>query len=89
LNWKIILTIIVTNVVLSSASYTMLTPFLPIYLVRELGVNLEDITIWSGAIFSISFFVGAILASFWGRLADKRGKKLMAVRYNDSIGHRV
>lgn len=80
MNWKIILAIIVTNVVLSSASYTMLTPFLPIYLIRELGVNLDDITIWSGAIFSISFFVGAILAPFWGRLADKRGKKLMAVR---------
>lgn len=79
-NWKIILTILICNVALMSASYTMLVPFLPIYLMKELGVSQQDVNIWNGAVFSVSFLVGAIMAPIWGKLADKKGRKLMAVR---------
>ncbi|WP_337388785.1 hypothetical protein [Duodenibacillus massiliensis] len=37
-NWKITLAILTANTVLMSASYTMLIPFLPMYLIQELGV---------------------------------------------------
>jgi DHA1 family multidrug resistance protein-like MFS transporter len=57
----------------------MIIPFLPVYLL-ELGVSEQDVAMWSGAVFSISFLVGAIMAPIWGKFADKNGKRLMAIR---------
>lgn len=83
-NWKIVLAILTCNVVLMSASYTMLIPFLPLYLMKELGVAQADVNMWNGAIFSVSFLVGAVMAPIWGKMADKKGRKIMAVR--SSVG---
>lgn len=63
-----------------SASYTMLIPFLPVYLTHELGVDPSSVNIWSGIVFSSTFAVSAIMAPIWGRMADRRGKRLMAIR---------
>lgn len=79
-NWKIILAVLTANVVMMAAGYTMLIPFLPIYLMNELGVSAADVKLWNGAIFSITFFIGGIMAPVWGRIADSRGKKMMAIR---------
>ena len=65
--------------------YTMIIPFLPVYLL-ELGVEQEHLALWSGLSFSISFFIAAIMAPVWGRLADQHGKKLMAIRAGILIG---
>lgn len=65
--------------------YTMIIPFLPVYLL-ELGVAQEELAIWSGLSFSISFFIAAIMAPIWGRLADRHGKKMMAIRAGILIG---
>jgi MFS transporter, DHA1 family, multidrug resistance protein len=78
-NWRINLWVLCASVVLTSASYTMIVPFLPVYLL-ELGVSEQDVAMWSGAVFSISFLVGAIMAPIWGKFADKNGKRLMAIR---------
>jgi len=78
-NWRINLWVLCASVVLTSASYTMIVPFLPVYLL-ELGVSEQDVAMWSGSVFSISFFVGAIMAPIWGKFADKNGKRLMAIR---------
>lgn len=79
-NWKIVLAILTANVVFMAASYTMLIPFLPMYLITELGVAQEDVKLWSGAIFSITFLIGGILSPVWGKMADSKGKKPMAIR---------
>ncbi|MCI6192595.1 MAG: MFS transporter [Megasphaera elsdenii] len=63
-----------------SSSYTMLIPFLPMYLTRELGVDAASVNIWSGVVFSSTFLVSAVMAPIWGRMADRRGKRLMAIR---------
>lgn len=63
-----------------SASYTMLIPFLPMYLTQELGVDAASVNLWSGIVFSSTFFVSAIMAPIWGRMADTKGKRLMAIR---------
>lgn len=80
MSWKGILTILTCNVVLMSASYTMLIPFLPMYLIQELGVEAAQVNLWSGLVFSATFVVSAVMAPIWGKMADKKGKKLMAVR---------
>ena len=63
-----------------SSSYTMLVPFLPMYLTTELGVDASSVNIWSGVVFSSTFLVSAIMAPIWGKMADRRGKRLMAIR---------
>lgn len=63
-----------------SSSYTMIVPFLPMYLTEELGVGEDSVHLWSGLVFSASFVVSAIMAPIWGKLADTKGKRLMAIR---------
>jgi MFS transporter, DHA1 family, multidrug resistance protein len=59
---------------------TLLVPFLPLY-VAELGVrDPAAIAQWSGIAFSATFFAAALIAPFWGRMADRYGRKLMLVR---------
>ncbi|WP_296902681.1 MFS transporter [uncultured Megasphaera sp.] len=79
-NWKLCLAILTCNVVFMSASYTMLVPFLPMYLTLELGVTAASVNLWSGIVFSSTFLVSAIMAPIWGRMADTRGKRMMALR---------
>lgn len=68
------------NVVMMASGYTMLIPFLPMYLMNELGVSAADVKMWNGAIFSITFLIGGIMAPIWGKMADTKGKKMMAMR---------
>ncbi len=79
-SWKISLAILSVAAVLMSLSYTMLIPFLPMYLIQELGVDQADVNIWSGCIFSVSFLISGVMAPIWGAMADKNSRKLMAVR---------
>lgn len=72
--------ILTANVVMMSAGYTMLIPFLPMYLMNELGVSADAVKMWNGAIFSITFLIGGIMAPIWGKMADTKGKKMMAIR---------
>ena len=53
MNWKFCLAILTCNVVFMSSSYTMLIPFLPMYLTRELGVDAASVNIWSGVVFFV------------------------------------
>ena len=64
--WKALVWFLTITSVFMSASYTMLVPFLPMYLIDELGVAQSDVNIWSGLIFSISFLISAIMAPIWG-----------------------
>jgi DHA1 family multidrug resistance protein-like MFS transporter len=69
---------------LSGSSYTMVIPFLPLYLL-DIGVSQEDVNVWSGLIFSVSFLVSAFMAPYWGRCADKSGKRRMVMRAGFSL----
>lgn len=80
MNWKLVLAILTCNILFMSSSYTMLIPFLPMYLTMELGVSQTDVNIWSGIVFSASFLVSAIMAPIWGKMADTKGKRIMAMR---------
>lgn len=77
---KFVLALLTTCAILMSMSYTMLIPFLPMYLIQDLGVKQADVDMWSGAIFAVTFLVSGIMAPIWGALADKKSRKLMAIR---------
>ena len=78
-NWQRNTWLMAFCVLCTSASYTMLIPFLPLYLL-DLGTPEADVPFWSSAVFSITFCIAAIMAPIWGRIADRYGRKKMAVR---------
>lgn len=78
LGWKRNLWILWIGVFFTSASYSMVIPFLPIFLLQ---INVHEHTeMWSGLLFSAAFFTGAIASPFWGMLSDKYGRKPMIIR---------
>lgn len=67
------------GIFLMSTCYTMVIPFLPVYLL-EMGTEKESVAMWSGAIFSVTFLIAGFMAPLWGKLADQKGKKRMIIR---------
>lgn len=53
-------------------------PFLPLYL-EQLGLT-ENLSFWSGIVFSLQFGAGVLMGPFWGKIADNKGRKLMVIR---------
>lgn len=78
--WVVTLTILVASAFLMYMSFTMITPFLPVYLSSELGAKASEVDMWSGAVFAVTFFVSGLLGPVWGVLADRKSRKLMALR---------
>jgi MFS transporter, DHA1 family, multidrug resistance protein len=55
-------------------------PFLPLYF-QQLGVrDVGEIALWSGLSLGVTPALTAIMAPFWGRLADRYGRKVMVER---------
>jgi len=79
-SWVVTLTILVASAFLMDMSFTMITPFLPVYLSSELGAKASEVDMWSGAVFAVTFFVSGLLGPVWGVLADRKSRKLMALR---------
>jgi len=76
--------IITASMTVLAICYTMIIPFLPIYLL-ELGVPKADVALWSGLVFGITFLIAGIMAPIWGKIADNKCKKRMALRAGFAI----
>lgn len=79
MSWQFRVAIFTFCMLITSASYTSIVPFLPLYLL-ELGADENNIEWWSAITFAVCFLVGGIMAPIWGRLADLHGQKAMATR---------
>lgn len=80
INWKRNLTIAWLGCFLTGAAFSLVMPFLPLY-VEQLGVTgHSELNLWSGIVFSITFLFSAIASPFWGGLADRKGRKIMLLR---------
>lgn len=65
---------------LGFTGFTLVMPFLPLFLV-ELGVRDQgEVAIWAGLSLGVTPAITAMVAPAWGRLADRFGRKLMIVR---------
>ena len=80
INWKVNLAVLWVGVFFAASSYTMCVPFLPVFLLKDLGVSPDNVSFWSGLVYSITFFFAAMMAPYWGAMADKVGQKRMAIR---------
>ncbi|MEF3275245.1 MAG: MFS transporter [Chloroflexus sp.] len=78
--WQTTLWIMFAAQLLSAIGFSIIFPFLPLY-VAELGVaTFGDVALWSGLVFSLQALTMAIAAPIWGSLADRFGYKLMVER---------
>lgn len=60
--------------------FTLVMPFLPLYF-NQLGVHdVGRVAMWSGLSLGVTPALTAFLAPFWGRLADRFGRKIMVER---------
>lgn len=65
---------------LTVAGFSLIFPFLPLY-VEELGVaTFGSVEFWAGMVFSAQALTMAIVSPIWGALADRVGRKMMVER---------
>lgn len=80
INWQRNLTVTWIGCFLTGVAFSLVMPFLPLY-VENLGVTGHSaLNMWSGLVFSITFLFSAIASPFWGGLADRKGRKIMLLR---------
>ncbi|MBX3001122.1 MAG: MFS transporter [Caldilineaceae bacterium] len=78
--WRRNLYILFVVQLLSTAGFSLVFPFLPLY-VKEVGVSTGgSIEFWAGLVFSSQALTMMISAPIWGVVADRYGRKPMIVR---------
>lgn len=78
--WRTNLAILWVGQFMVMAGMTMIVPFLPLY-IQELGITDKDsAAIWAGVIFAGNFLTAFIFQPFWGKMADRYGRKMMLLR---------
>lgn len=78
-DWKRNLFISWIGCFFTGASFSLVMPFIPIY-IEELGAPKSQIELFSGLAISVTAFSAAIVAPIWGNLADQKGRRLMMIR---------
>jgi MFS transporter, DHA1 family, multidrug resistance protein len=80
LNWRRNLYAVTAAGFIGFTGFTLVMPFLPLYF-EQLGVSdVGDIALWSGVSLGITPAITAMMAPFWGRFADRYGRKIMVQR---------
>ena len=78
--WRRNLFVLWFGVFMTGMGLSEVLPFLSLY-IDELGTfTKSSLTIYSSLVFSAAFLVMALVSPLWGRLADKKGRKLMLLR---------
>jgi DHA1 family multidrug resistance protein-like MFS transporter len=79
-SWKRNLYIIWVAELVAIAGFGVMGSFLPYY-VQDLGVtDLQQVELWSGALFAAHAVTMTIFSPIWGSLADRYGRKIMVER---------
>ncbi len=79
-SWRFTLGVVFITQVLSAIGFSMIFPFLPLY-IEELGsVGGFSTEVLAGLVISVQGLTMMITAPFWGALADRFGRKKMIIR---------
>lgn len=79
-NWRRNLYVLWFGTFMNGVANSMIVPFIPLY-ITELGFfSTKQTTFLSGIVFSSTFLAMALISPFWGKLADRKGRKLMLLR---------
>jgi len=86
LQWRRTLWIMVGIQFIMTGAFSVLSPIIPL-LLPDLGVETASaINLWAGILNGVTSFVAAFASPVWGRIADRRGRKLMLLRSSLAIG---
>ena len=78
--WKRTVYISLVCVFCIAFGVSQLAPILPLYF-HDLGVQTpEAMSLWSGLATGATYIIVCIAAPFWGRIADKKGRKITLIR---------
>ncbi|GMA70595.1 MFS transporter [Leuconostoc litchii] len=78
--WKRNVTVLWFGVFMTGIALSEVMPFLSLYIDTLGNFSKQQLTFYSGIVFAASFLVMAIVSPLWGKLADKKGRKLMMLR---------
>ena len=79
-SWRRNLAALTSAVFVGFTGFTLVMPFLPIY-IGQMGVrDLDEIAAWTGVILGVTPAMTAVFSPLWGRLADRFGHKFMVAR---------
>lgn len=85
-SWTRTLWVMVGIQFVMTLSFTVLSPVMPLFL-PELGVHGgAAVDLWTGVLNATTPLVAAFASPLWGRVADRRGRKLMLLRSAVAIG---
>ena len=78
--WKRTVYISLICVFCTSFGVSQLAPILPLYF-HDLGVQTPSaMSLWSGLATGATYLIVCLVAPFWGRVADKKGRKITLIR---------
>jgi DHA1 family multidrug resistance protein-like MFS transporter len=78
--WRRNLFALTAAVFIGFTGFTLVMPFLPIY-ISQMGVSdVGVIAAWTGVTLGVTPAMTAVFAPLWGRLADRFGRRLMVAR---------
>ncbi|GEK05672.1 MFS transporter [Schleiferilactobacillus harbinensis] len=78
--WQRNLAVLWLGTFIAGMGFSEISPFLSLY-VSEMGdFTKSELSMYSGVTFAATFLVVALVSPLWGRLADRRGRKLMLLR---------
>lgn len=78
--WKRNLRVLAVAVFIAGIAFSEVMPFLPLYISTLGHFSHQQLNLWSGLVFSGIYFVSAFVSPWWGKLADKKGRKIMILR---------
>ena len=78
--WKRNLRVLAVAVFIAGIAFSEVMPFLPLYISTLGHFSHQQLNMWAGLVFSGIYFVSAFVSPWWGKLADKKGRKLMILR---------
>lgn len=78
--WKRTVYISLVCVFCTAFGVSQLAPILPLYF-HDLGIQTpEAMSLWSGLATGATYIIVCLAAPFWGRVADKKGRKITLIR---------
>lgn len=78
--WKKNLFVLSIAVFIAGIAFSEIMPFLSLYINTLGNFSHQQLNFWSGIVYSGTFIVSAIISPWWGKLADKKGRKPMILR---------
>lgn len=78
--WKKNLFVLSIAVFIAGIAFSEIMPFLSLYINTLGNFSHQQLNFWSGIVYSGTFIVSAVVSPWWGKLADKKGRKPMILQ---------